>query len=106
MTPLAATPPKATVVPKTNPSPVTVTVPPPPTGPADGEIEVTAGAPAANWSTTEVGDVPIALATVMSTPPSKVVGDEATIIVGDHTATMVAGVAPKSTVSPRRSRCP
>lgn len=41
--PVAATPPKVTVAPATNPVPVTVTTVPPVSGPAAGETEETAG---------------------------------------------------------------
>ena len=99
-TPVAAMPPKATAAPATKPSPVIETVPPPAAGPAAGERAVTVGAPAANWSATEMGEVPIGLVTVTSTPPCKVVGEEAVMTVGPHTVTAVPAAEPKATVSP------
>src|SRR5208283_1539080 len=98
---LAPVKPKSTVAPVTNPVPVTVTVVPPATGPAAGEILVTAGTGSyVNWSDAEVALVPPGVVTVTSTVPAEPAGETAVMLVADTTVTLLAPVKPKSTVAP------
>ena len=73
-TPVAALPPKATVLPAAKFVPVTVTGVPPDAGPEAGETALTVGAPAAggpyvNWSAVLVALVPPGPVTITSTTP-------------------------------------
>jgi hypothetical protein len=77
--------PNVTAVAPVNPVPVTVTVVPPATGPAAGEIPVTVGTGAyVNWSAAEVGLVPPGVVTVISTVPVPA-GETAVILVAELT---------------------
>jgi hypothetical protein len=77
-----------------------------PSEPADGEIPVTVGAPEANRAAAELSDVPAAFVTATSAPPRRVVGELAVMTSGDRTVTPVAGMAPKSTMSPGEKSVP
>ena len=79
------------------PVPVMVTLVPPPRGPTAGEMAVTVGFPKVNWSAAEVGDVPFAVVTVMSTVPAGPAGLVAVIEVALFIVYEAAAVALKVT---------
>lgn len=94
----AAVPPKLTAVALVKLVPVIVTMVPPESGPAFGDIEEIAGpAMKANRLALLVALAPPGVATMISTVPTPPGGDTAVIDVGLLSVKDVAGVAPKLT---------
>jgi hypothetical protein len=98
---VAGVEPKLTVESGVNPVPVMVTAVPPPGGPALGLTPVTVGTPKLNWSARDVALEPAVVTTVTSTVPAVSIGVLAVQDVDEEQDTLVPGVAPKLTVSPR-----
>src|SRR5208283_2500527 len=95
--PVAAVVPNLTDVAPVNPVPVTVTVVPPATGPAAGEILVTAGTVSyVDSSAGDVALVPPGVVTVTSTVPAPA-GETAVIWVVEVTVKLDAAVVPNIT---------
>jgi hypothetical protein len=89
--------PKPTAVAPVKPVPVTVTVVPPPTGPAVGLMAATVGvATYENTALDEAADVPAGVVTVTPTFPAPA-GLTAEIIVGLRTLNVVAAAVPNAT---------
>lgn len=89
--------PNATVESLANPVPWMVTEVPPPVGPAEGLIPLTAGVPYSNWSARLVVLVPSGVVAVMSTVPDPA-GEVAVQVVVEEHVTDVPAFAPKFTV--------
>jgi hypothetical protein len=100
LTAVPVLPPNATVVEPTSKSvPVMLTVVPPPSGPAVGEIAVTVGGtPKVNRSAAEMAEAPTGVVTLTSTVPAACAGEVAVQVVVDEQLTAVPAVPPKSTV--------
>ena len=82
----ALTAPKLTPVAPVRLAPVPVTTVPPATGPAVGLMAVTVGTAAGvNWSAEDVGEVPLAVVTVMCWVPPEPAGEVAAIWVAEVT---------------------
>ena len=90
--------PNSTPVAALNPDPVTVTVEPPASGPAEGDTPDTTGnATYVNSSAEPIAETPPTVVTVTSTVPAACAGAVAVISESETTSTFVAGDDPKST---------
>src|SRR5262249_51764719 len=98
-TPVPFVAPNATVEPVVKPVPVTTTVVPPTVEPKPGAMPVTVGVTAvyAYWSFADVGDVPAAVVTVMSTVPTVIVAGAVAEIVLSFVTENAAVVEPNLT---------
>jgi hypothetical protein len=105
---VAASRPKSTIDPATNPVPVMVTVVPPPLGPVLGLTDVTVGTGSnVNRSAALVAEVPPVVVTVTSAVPAVSAGAVAVIEVAELTVTSVAACpVPNETVDPATKLVP